>query len=51
MCALTWSKLAWGTKLQKGQYLGGGFVFYFVRGPKSQLLETHGAKTVIKPNI
>jgi len=24
-----------GPKLQKGQYLRGSFVFYFVRGPKS----------------
>jgi len=32
--ALTWSKL------QKGQYLGGGFVFYFVRESKLQLFET-----------
>jgi hypothetical protein len=40
MCALTWSKLTWESKLQKRQYLGGSFVFYFVRGPKSQLLET-----------
>ena len=32
---LTWSKLAWGPKLQKGQYLGGWIVY--------------GAKTAIKP--
>jgi len=27
-CALTWSKLGWGPKLQKGQYLGA--VLYFI---------------------
>jgi len=32
-----WSR---GPKLQKSQYLGGGFVVYLVSGPKSQLLET-----------
>ena len=38
--AFTWSKLAWGPKLQNEQYLGGWIVFYFVRGPKSQLSDT-----------
>ena len=35
--ALTLSNWLWGSKLQKGQYLGGWIVFYFVREPKSQL--------------
>ena len=39
-CALTWLKLVWGAKTAKGAIFRGGFVFYFVRGPKSQLLET-----------
>jgi len=38
--ALTWSKLALGPKLQKGQYLGDDFVFYFVKRLKSLLLKT-----------
>jgi hypothetical protein len=36
-------------KTTKGAILRDGFVFYFVRGPKSQLLETYGAKTAIMP--
>ena len=32
MSALTWSKLVWGPKLQKRQYLRGWIVFYLVRG-------------------
>jgi len=38
--ALTWSNWPGGPNLQKGQYLGDGFVFYFVKRPKSQLFET-----------
>jgi hypothetical protein len=38
-----------GQNCKKSQYLEGGFVFYLVRGPKSQLHETQGAKTAIKP--
>jgi len=37
---LTWSKLIRGTKLQNEQYLRDDFIFYFVREPKSRLIET-----------
>jgi len=40
-----------GPKLQKGQYLGGDFVFYFVRGENHNFLKHRGAKTAIKPKF
>jgi len=45
---LTWSKFVWGAKTIKGTILSGWIVFYFARGPKSQLPNTLGAKTIIK---
>jgi len=39
----------WGPKLLQLQNLGGCFVVFFLRGPKSQLWESYGAKTAIKP--
>jgi len=41
----------WGSKLPQVQNLGGGFLVFFLRGPKSQLWKSSGAKTVIKPII
>jgi len=40
-------KIGLGPKLQKGQYLKGWIVFYFVRGIKSQLLNTFRPKVLL----
>jgi len=39
----------WGPKLPQMQNLGGRFVVIFLKGPKSQLYESLGVKTTIKP--
>jgi len=39
----------WGPKLSQMQNLGGGFVVFFLRSPKSQLWKSLGVKTAIKP--
>ena len=42
MCALTWSKLAWGQNCKKSQYLRDGFVVYLVRGQNRNFLKYRG---------
>ena len=39
----------WRPKLPKMQNLEGGFVVFFLKGPKSQLWKSQGAKIAIKP--
>ena len=38
----------WGPKLPQMQNLGGRFLVFFLKGPKSQLCESYGVKTTIK---
>jgi len=48
---LTKLKLDLGAKTATGAKLRRRFCSFFLRGPKSQLWESYGAKTAIKPSI
>jgi len=41
----------WGAKTATVAKLRGGFVVFFLKGPKLQLRKSYGAKTAIKPII
>jgi len=43
--------LPWGAKTATVAKLRGLFCGFFLRGPKSQLWKSWGAKTAIKPNL